>query len=903
MPFPNQHAARMKDPSYFEPDSMRTKKIAPGISMIMGKKKGGGDKAPMETQSYRFDKDKFTPAQAKAWLKDHDVSCLSFEPASEKAKEETFPMMEEDSFREKFKGKLLEGEDSPEGKRWRAVLIKAGTSLNKNYYSPEVLKEALPQFEGCRAFVYEDYAGFYHAGGMTPPDELPTNLVGFYENAAFDESLQAITADFCVTAEWLKETLRNAWELGKKDLLGFSIDAEARDWVMATIGGEQVRKASGLHIFEVTVVTDPAAGGELLKLLESAAHPASHKSDTSGNSNEKIKEEKRKMDREKILEALKNLGAIKEGVDYAAMTDEELMGKLLEASNTKKEEPKAPAPLPAVPAGETDGDKALAEAKAILAQAQATADKAAVLNKENLEAAQKVAGEALLEKTLQADKEMPEDTKVFIKESFKGKRVTEAEMNAEIKRHKDHLARLQESGSRIRGLGDQRAEAGKGPEDAFQARMDYIFGVEPKTDEEKRVRESFRFGYRDHSLKRLYVDVTGDEGLIGVYSPEGMKRLREQTTADFTHILGVSMNRKAIQDFQNFPQTWRQVCDVVPFDNLKQQVREKMGGFTALKTVSESDSTDYPTLATPLEQEANFTPLTKGGIVRITEAMLINDDLKKIREQPQLAALAAFDALEEYVFDLLINASAGVVNAGTTTYDSLALYHANHFNLISSALSYAQLKHARKLLMKQRRLAFSTTINDAGGISDADASFVIATAASGLPKAGDVMIIGSEKIYVGAASGTTVSSLVRGYEGTTAASHADAATIYFLAGPLYQELGLVICPPDLVGQIEEYWGSEKDPDSGNQRANVLYKGFTIVNSPRLRADDNVFVVAKGPLKAIEMGFLYGKDTPDLVYQGDPSQGDVFNRDNLRWKVKFRFGGAQVAHEPVVAIIP
>ncbi len=77
--FPNEHAARVKEPGTFEEDSFRRKEIAPGISAIMGKIKG---ESTMTIQSYRFDKSKFTEEEARAWLKDHDITTIEFEAAS-----------------------------------------------------------------------------------------------------------------------------------------------------------------------------------------------------------------------------------------------------------------------------------------------------------------------------------------------------------------------------------------------------------------------------------------------------------------------------------------------------------------------------------------------------------------------------------------------------------------------------------------------------------------------------------------------------------------------------------------------------------------------------------------------------------------------------------------------------
>lgn len=77
-PFPNEHAARVKDPSEFEEGTFRRKNIANGVDIIMGKLKGS-DK--MEVQTYRFDKKVFTEEQAKEWLKSHKADNKMFEPA------------------------------------------------------------------------------------------------------------------------------------------------------------------------------------------------------------------------------------------------------------------------------------------------------------------------------------------------------------------------------------------------------------------------------------------------------------------------------------------------------------------------------------------------------------------------------------------------------------------------------------------------------------------------------------------------------------------------------------------------------------------------------------------------------------------------------------------------------
>lgn len=64
------------------------KSIAPGISLILQKSKGDAN-APMKAQAYRFGKHQYTPEEAKSWLKKHNISYISFEPATETGNKET----------------------------------------------------------------------------------------------------------------------------------------------------------------------------------------------------------------------------------------------------------------------------------------------------------------------------------------------------------------------------------------------------------------------------------------------------------------------------------------------------------------------------------------------------------------------------------------------------------------------------------------------------------------------------------------------------------------------------------------------------------------------------------------------------------------------------------------------
>lgn len=78
MPYQNEHAARIINPSEFQQNSFRRINIKTGIDAIIGKLKG---KSTTTTQAYRFDKKVYTVEQAKKWLKDNKIKYISFEPA------------------------------------------------------------------------------------------------------------------------------------------------------------------------------------------------------------------------------------------------------------------------------------------------------------------------------------------------------------------------------------------------------------------------------------------------------------------------------------------------------------------------------------------------------------------------------------------------------------------------------------------------------------------------------------------------------------------------------------------------------------------------------------------------------------------------------------------------------
>jgi len=78
-PYPNEHAARLRNPGDFKKESFRSHQLKKGLRRIAGRLKSNNK---WETQAYRFHKDSFTVSEAKEWLRKNKVKYIKFEPAT-----------------------------------------------------------------------------------------------------------------------------------------------------------------------------------------------------------------------------------------------------------------------------------------------------------------------------------------------------------------------------------------------------------------------------------------------------------------------------------------------------------------------------------------------------------------------------------------------------------------------------------------------------------------------------------------------------------------------------------------------------------------------------------------------------------------------------------------------------
>ena len=77
MPYPNEHAARLRAPGGFESIKRQNNKFGAGIHAVLGVIGGKS-----QLQAVRFDRAKFTVAQARRWLREHEHKPIMFEAAA-----------------------------------------------------------------------------------------------------------------------------------------------------------------------------------------------------------------------------------------------------------------------------------------------------------------------------------------------------------------------------------------------------------------------------------------------------------------------------------------------------------------------------------------------------------------------------------------------------------------------------------------------------------------------------------------------------------------------------------------------------------------------------------------------------------------------------------------------------
>lgn len=545
------------------------------------------------------------------------------------------------------------------------TIVRAGVSANGNYYGDAALRDAAPLFEGVRVFVKSD------ADHIKGNGKDVRNLIGGIYGVRFVEGASPDTGCLVGTFKPISEAdptvvkMTEAVKRGLQGLMGLSLDADAKT-AKRSRGGRSVREAlKFLRVNSVDLIVEPGAGGSLDRLTE-AADPDS----TSQPGADMLKKH--------MIVALAAINAAAAAqLDADKATDAQVTTKLTEACAAANLDlgKVLTAAAADTEAEVTTGVKRLVEAASgrTTRVAEANDDDSAPLTRGELmqHHARLYASTAIAASTL------PQAAKDKLQKDFKAReRFTEAAVDQAISDEREYLARFTESGRPTGGfprieLQDRTVQVA----DMLDAFFD------PKHKDHRNVR----------SFKECYIQITGDRDVTG---RADVSRLTESIGTDtFADALGNSITRRMqaeYRDAQNWD-AWRQVVTVSPVNDFRTQERTQIGGFGDLPIVAERGN--YNALSDPSDDKSTYAVAKRGGLAQVTLEAIKNDDVGAIRRVPTELGRTAKRTLYTFVMNFFASNPVG--------YDGLALYHATHNNLFTTALSAAQISAHRMAMKKQ----------------------------------------------------------------------------------------------------------------------------------------------------------------------------------------------------------
>jgi hypothetical protein len=299
---------------------------------------------------------------------------------------------------------------------------------------------------------------------------------------------------------------------------------------------------------------------------------------------------------------------------------------------------------------------------------------------------------------------LPTAVQTHIRQRFQGRIFEESELDHEINGAQHMLAELTRDGQ-VRGNGYEKItiEGMITEAERVQAAFDVMFDLDIERTRLGNIR-----GFS--SIREAYARVTGDSSLaagISGASDLGMIRVAENapigriseadtTTASFSYLLGTSMNKRLLKDYQAWPAEWQKFCTIAPIRDFKQQTRVRLGAFGSLPIVAEDTPYSAVTLT---DSAAIYVPQKRGNLVTISRETILNDDLQAIKQIPTKLAVAAAYTLAEFVY--------GFLSTNPTIYDGNTLFTsgAPHNNLGSSALSTAAMQTGITAMREQTNYA------------------------------------------------------------------------------------------------------------------------------------------------------------------------------------------------------
>lgn len=353
----------------------------------------------------------------------------------------------------------------------------------------------------------------------------------------------------------------------------------------------------------------------------------------------------------------------------------------------------------------------------------------------------------------------------------------------------------------------------------------------------KRLRRGGALECVDLAQMEIFGEFLARGGVLEAAGPVG--------TSHFPLILSNYMHKALVKQYGQMDLNWKLVGRAIPMSDFKAYRFMKFGEFADLADVSEGNpynnfsnatTRDYPSDG----EEVTMTLAKKGNLATFSFESIVNDDTNRFQMIPEKLARAAARTINKAVWNLLGSNSA--------IYDSVALAHASHANLLTTAASNSNVRTMRRGIRAQKDIDARER-----GRMVPDRMFAGSTVYEVLY---ELLYSPNKPILAG-----TDSNQASGTAKTLTAENQNIPNI--LRGEWGLRLFEVLVLDDISGAENDYWMA-CDPNQVDQ---------------------------------ILVGFFNGKEDPDLFVQDLQNIGSMFTNDQITYKCRHIFVPKVVDYRP------
>ncbi|HKQ06611.1 MAG TPA: hypothetical protein VJ464_15870 [Blastocatellia bacterium] len=570
----------------------------------------------------------------------------------------------------------------PEGWKWRFQVVAWGLSATRHIWRKEVFAQSLRDYQWENLKAFADHAT--EDAMRNQPERSIKDLVGWWTNFEITDQGMDATLNIKPSADWLRQDLIAAFKAGNKSFYGASIFVGIQAKQVTWSDQKSATEAEKVKPITIDIVTDAAANGYPKYAL--ASRRARTIEEGANAMNKKILALLFKRNAQGFQLVRQTLvTASTEGVTAETTEDQlaEAIGDnealVTQAMGLLETQPAAPATA----ATPTDDEGWAQLPQRVREEMVAQALRGSGLDQAVQQTiAERLGDDATLN---DVDREVENARAVLAATTQSGRVDNPRVVTVGANRYDKYAIGV------AKAMGMRRAE--------FDCVESYV---------ERDVRQSTgnrRFTPEQStwddvsaipSLRQLYVELTGDDGLTG-RARRSMRMTRQSQspwlTSDFPDLMSNLMHKQLIAAYREVDWQWRRVVTIKRLTDFKQQQLILLGYFADLPTVSQNG--EYTTPAALTDDKEYYSPGKRGLIVELTIEDIANDDLMGLGTRQQRLGRAAARTLAKFVWLTCL------FNNPTLNQDGKTMFHADHNNLISDPLGPDGLKNGVTKLLTQ----------------------------------------------------------------------------------------------------------------------------------------------------------------------------------------------------------